>query len=97
MGKHKNTSKGRSNTQKGVSPTPSSHVGEAGNTGNVGHDLRDEVASMRRHYHKWVLLPKCPFALHYVADHHLNDLYHLGIDKVTQHKKIRLTTASELE
>ena len=27
-------------------PPPSSHVGEAGNTGDVGHDLRDEVASL---------------------------------------------------
>ena len=50
----------------------------------------------REHYHKWALLPKCPSALHNVADHHPNDLYHLSIDKVTRHMKIRCTIASTL-
>ena len=31
----------------------------------------------RRHYHRWVLLPKCPFAFCIEADCHLNDLCHL--------------------
>ena len=46
MGKHKNTTKGGSDTQKGISPTPLSHVGEAGNRGDVVCDLWDEVTSL---------------------------------------------------
>ena len=30
----------------GASPTPSSHGGEAGDTGDAGQDLRDDVASL---------------------------------------------------
>ena len=44
MGKHKNATKGGSDTQKGIFPTPSSHVGEVGDTGDAVHDLRDEMA-----------------------------------------------------
>ena len=44
MGKHKNARKWRSDAQKSISPTPSSHAGGAGDTGDVFHDLRDEVA-----------------------------------------------------
>ena len=43
MGKHKNTMKVGSNVQKGISPTPSCCAGEAGDTGDVVSDLRDEV------------------------------------------------------
>ena len=39
----KNTTKGGSDAQKDISPTLSSHVGE---TGDVVHDLTDEVASL---------------------------------------------------
>ena len=39
MGKHKNATKGGSDCQKGISPTPLSHVGGAGDTGDVVHDL----------------------------------------------------------
>ena len=46
MGKCKNAMKGGSDAQKGISPTLSSHVSEAGDTGDVVHDLRDEVASL---------------------------------------------------
>ena len=46
MGKHKKTTKGGSDAQTGISPTPQSHVAEAGDTGDVVHDLRDEVASL---------------------------------------------------
>ena len=46
MGKHKNVTRGGADTQKGASPTPSSHRGEAGDTGNAVHDLRDDVASL---------------------------------------------------
>ena len=43
MGKHKNAVKGGADAQKGVSPTPSSHWGETGDTGDAVHDLRDDV------------------------------------------------------
>ena len=46
MGKCKNITKGEANNQKGISPTPPSCVGEAGDIGDVVHDLRDEVASL---------------------------------------------------
>ena len=46
MGKCKNVTKEGSDTQKGISPTLSSCVGEAGNTGDVVYDLRDKVASL---------------------------------------------------
>ena len=39
-----NATKGRVDAQKGVYPTLSSHVGGADDTGDVVHDLRDEVA-----------------------------------------------------
>ena len=35
MGKHKYATKGGTGTQKGASPTPSSHLGEAGDTDNT--------------------------------------------------------------
>ena len=40
--------------------------------------------------------PKMPFTLCNTADHNLNDLYHLSIKKVTQHKKIGLAIVSKL-
>ena len=46
MGKHKNATKGWPDAQKGISPTLLSHVGEAGDTGDVVDYLRDEVASL---------------------------------------------------
>ena len=51
----------------------------------------------RKHYHKWVLLPKCPFALCDVADHNQNDLFYVSIDIVIQPMKIEHAIASELE
>ena len=38
--------KGGANAQKSMSPTASSHGGEAGDTGNAVQDLRDDVASL---------------------------------------------------
>ena len=38
--------KGAANAQGGTSPTLSCHGGEAGDTGNAVHDLRDDVASL---------------------------------------------------
>ena len=46
MGKHKNATKGGSDAQKGMSHTLSSCAGEAGDTGDVVHYLRDEMASL---------------------------------------------------
>ena len=43
MGKCKNATRGGADTQKGTSLTPLSHRGEAGDTGNTAHDLRDDV------------------------------------------------------
>ena len=43
MGKHKNAAKGGAGAQKGTSPTLSSHVGEAGDTGDTVHDVMEEV------------------------------------------------------
>ena len=44
MRKHKNATRGGENTQKGASPTLSSHGGEAGEADERGNDLRDVVA-----------------------------------------------------
>ena len=43
MGKHKNASQGGADAQKSTSPTPSSHGGEATDTGDAVHNLRDGV------------------------------------------------------
>ena len=42
MGQHKNAARGGTTAQKGTSPTLSSHGGEAGDTGEAGHDPRDD-------------------------------------------------------
>ena len=41
-----NTARGGANAQKGASRNPSSHAGEAGDTGKAHHDLRDDVDSL---------------------------------------------------
>ena len=46
MGKHKNAAKGGANAQKGASSTLLSQGGEAGDTGDALHNLRDDVASL---------------------------------------------------
>ena len=49
MGKHKKATRGEADAQKGTSPTPSSHGGEASvasDTGDAVHNLRDDVASL---------------------------------------------------
>ena len=46
MGKHKNTTWGGTDAQKGVYPTLSSHRGEAGDTGNAVYNLKDDVDSL---------------------------------------------------
>ena len=76
MEKPRNATKGGSNAQKGVSPTPLSSAGEVGDTGDVVCDFRDEVASLEEALSQMGASSKCPFALYNVADHHLNNLYH---------------------
>ena len=61
MGKHRNATKGGTDTQKGISPTPSSCVGEAGDTDHVAHDLRDEVASLEDTLSQMGTSSKMPF------------------------------------
>ena len=61
MGKHRNATKGGSDAHKGICPTPSSHVGEAGNTGDEVCDLRDEVASLEEALLQMGASSKLPF------------------------------------
>ena len=61
MGKCMYATKGGSDAQKGVSSTPSSHTCEAGDTGDVVHDLRDEVASLEEALSQMGASSKMPF------------------------------------
>ena len=61
MGKHKNATKGESDTQKVISPTPLAYVAEAGDTGDVVCDLRDEVALMEDSLSQMGTSSKMPF------------------------------------
>ena len=61
MGKCKNATKGGSDAQKGTSPFPLSHAGEASDTGDVVHDLRDEVTSLEEALSQMGTSYKMPF------------------------------------
>ena len=61
MGKCRNATKGGSDAQKGISPTPSSCVGKAGYTGDVICDLRDEVALLEEALSQMGASFKMPF------------------------------------
>ena len=61
MGKCKNVTKGGSDAQKGTSPTLSSHVIEAGDTGDVVCDLIDEVASLEEALSQMGASSRTPF------------------------------------
>ena len=61
MGNHKTNTKGGYDAQKGISPTPSSRAGDAGNTGDVVHDLRDEVALLEEALSQMGASSKMPF------------------------------------
>ena len=80
-----------------ISFIPLPRVGEAGNIGDVVHELRDEVALLVEALLQMDTYSKCPFALCDAADHHLNDLYHWSTDKVAQYLKIRCAIGSKLE
>ena len=85
------------NAQKDTSPTPSSHGGEADDTSEAGHDLRDNVTSLEEGLTRWALHPKCPSDSNNLANHHQIDLYCLSIDKITLAMKIECTTVSMSE
>ena len=53
--------KGGSDAQKGISPTLSSHAGKAGDTGDVVHDLMDQVASLEESLPQMGTSSKMPF------------------------------------
>ena len=61
MGKCKNTAEGGADAQKGASPTLSYHGGEAGDTGDAVHDLRDDVALMEEGLSEMGVPSKMPF------------------------------------
>ena len=69
-------------------PLPSSHGGEAGDTGEAGHDLRNDVASLVEGL-SW-MGTKCPSDSCNAANHCPNDLCHLSISKITPPTKIRI-------
>ena len=97
MGKPKNATKGQSDVKNGISSTLLSHVVEAGNTGDVVHDLGDEVTSLEDALSQMDTSSKMSFCLCVVAHCHPNDLYHLSIDKIIQHMRIRHAILSKLE
>ena len=61
MGKCRNATKGGSDAQKGIFPTPSAHAGEAGDMGDVVHDLRNEVSSLNEALSQMGTSSKTPF------------------------------------
>ena len=63
MGKHKNTTKCDTGAQKGSSSTPSSHDGEAGDTGDMVQDLMEEVASLEKVLSQMSASSKMPLKL----------------------------------
>ena len=97
MGKHKNATKGGEDAQKGASLLL--HLMEGRQVTQV---MQFTTWGMmwhhwRRHCLRWVLLPKCPFDLHYAADCSLNDLYHLSVYKITWYTKTGCAIVSSLE
>ena len=61
MGKHKNAAKWGADVWKGASPTPSSHIGEAGDTGDAVHKLGDDVALLEEELSQMGTPSKMPF------------------------------------
>ena len=86
MAKHKNAAKGRADTQKGTSLTPSSH--------GVTQAIQSRIwwkrwHQWRKYYHRFALLPRCPLDSCNQADCHQNNLYCLSTNKSTQHLKTK--------
>ena len=61
MRKCKNAARGGANAQKGASSIPSSHGGEAGDTGKAVHSLRDDVALSEERLSQMGALSRMPF------------------------------------
>ena len=61
MGKCKNAAKGEADAHKGAATTPSSHGGEAGDTGKTVQDLLEEVASLEEVLLQMDTSSKMPF------------------------------------
>ena len=61
MGKCKKAAKGGADILKGAFPTPSSHGGEADDTGDAVHDLRDDVALLEEELSEMDAPSKTPF------------------------------------
>ena len=61
MGKHRNAIRGGADAHKGAFPTPSSHRGEADDTGDAVHDLRDDMASLEKELSQTGAPSKMPF------------------------------------
>ena len=97
MGKHNNATKGGSNAQK--APPPLCHLMQVRQVTQAMQFMTWGMRKhhWRKHYHKWVLLPKFPSALGDATDYHQNDLYHLSINKAIQHIKIWHAIAPKLE
>ena len=53
--------RGGADAKKSTSPTPSSHGGEAGDTVNAVHNLRDDVALLEEGLSKMGAPSKMPF------------------------------------
>ena len=63
MGKHKHATKGGPMLKRASPSLPLFHVGEAGYTCDVVHDLRDEVASLEESLSQMGASSKTPFLL----------------------------------
>ena len=61
MEKYKNATQGGADTQMSTFPTPSSHRGEAGDTGDAVQDVRDDVDSLDGGMPWMGPSPKMPF------------------------------------
>ena len=61
MGKWQNATKGGGGMQKVASPTPLSHGGEQGDTGDTAQDLIEEVALMKEVFSQMGTPSKMPF------------------------------------
>ena len=74
MGKHKHAPKEGVDAQKDTFPTPSSHRGEAGDTGNAVQDMRDNADSLEERISQMGAIPRHPSDSCSSANHPLNNL-----------------------
>ena len=93
MEKCKNAA-GGSRCLKECLPTPSSHRGEAGDTGETVQDLRDDVDSWEEGMSQIGASPKTPSGLHNQVNCPLSNLYCLSIDRMTLYLRTGCIIAS---